>query len=33
MITQPPGQVLYLDASALVKRYVAETGSSWVIGL
>jgi predicted nucleic acid-binding protein len=33
MTNQPPGRVFYLDASALVKRYIAETGSSWVIGL
>jgi len=33
MTNQPPGQVLYLDASALVKRYVVEMGSAWVIGL
>ena len=27
------GTVSYLDASALVKRYIAETGSSWVVAL
>jgi predicted nucleic acid-binding protein len=25
--------VLYLDSSAVVKRYVAEIGSAWVQGL
>ena len=33
MTNPPPGTVSYLDASALVKRYVAETGSSWIIAL
>ncbi len=28
-----PGSVFYFDTSALVKRYVAETGSVWVTGL
>jgi len=25
--------VLFFDSSGLVKRYVAETGTAWVIGL
>ena len=25
--------ITYLDTSALIKRYVAETGSEWVRGL
>ena len=33
MTSPPPGTVFYLDASALVKRYVAETGSLWIIAL
>jgi predicted nucleic acid-binding protein len=33
MTGSPPGTVFYLDASALVKRYVAETGDSWIIAL
>ena len=33
-MTEPlSGQVFYLDASALVKRYVAEAGSSWIAAL
>jgi len=33
MTGSPPGTVFYLDASALVKRYVAETGDSRIIAL
>lgn len=29
----PPIRVFYLDASALVKRYLSETGSAWVESL
>jgi len=25
--------VYFLDSSALVKRYISETGSAWVLGL
>lgn len=33
-MTEPSsGQVFYLDTSALVKRYVSEIGSSWIIAL
>jgi predicted nucleic acid-binding protein len=33
MTNLPSGTVFYFDASALVKRYVAETGSPWTIAL
>jgi predicted nucleic acid-binding protein len=33
MTSPPPGTVFYFDASALVKRYVVEAGSSWVADL
>ena len=33
MTGSPPGTVFYLDASALVKRYVTETGGPWIIAL
>lgn len=32
-MTARPSLVFYLDTSALVKRYVAESGSSWIINL
>jgi len=33
-VTDPlSGQVFYFDASALVKRYVAEAGGSWIVAL
>lgn len=33
-MTNPPlSAVFYLDASVLVKRYVVEAGSSWIVGL
>ena len=28
-----PGKIVYLDTSALVKCYVAESGGSWIVGL
>lgn len=33
MSSPAPGPVFYLDASALVKRYVVESGSSWATAL
>lgn len=33
MTNPSPDTVFYLDASALVKRYVTETGSSWMAAL
>ncbi len=33
-MTEPStGHVFYLDTSALVKRYVAKAGSTWMTGL
>ncbi len=33
MTNPPSGAVFYLDASALVRRYVVEAGSSWIVAL
>ncbi len=33
MTNPAPGAIFYFDTSALVKRYVSETGSPWVVGL
>ena len=33
MIHPSPGPVFYIDASALVKRYVVEPGSAWIMAL
>lgn len=32
-MTADPSLVFYMDTSALVKRYAAESGSSWIINL
>jgi len=32
-VDKPTAKVLYFDTSALLKRYVSEIGSSWIVGL